>query len=533
MTPQTSQGQGRLSSVLLWLAPLSLGLIWYCHPGQNIGDACDNRFNMFILEHGYQWLTGRVPHFWDAAMFYPATENTVAMSVNHLGSLPIFALIRSVGLAREHAMTVWLAIVFALNYTSAAWVLKRLTGSQLGAAMGAWFFTFGMPVIGQAIHVQLFPRYFVPLALYFLIHAIRTHAWRPVILLVVAVVGQLYTDMYIGIFLLELLGFFCIANLLLPATRGNFLAWLLPRRPGPWLVRLALAIGAILVLLPMLLPYLHAFRAVGARTWPVVVSLLFTPVSLMLPPDHALAWQWLDGLGRFQHSNGEHRMFIGGTLFLLAAIYWRLRRQGRGLADETLLWTTLLAVLVAGILTARLSKSMSLYYLLYLLPGISSLRAITRIMLVLLLPLSLLLALFVQALEAHVATLPHRKLHALAGPALLLLLICDQAVTAFPHHTIGTDVDRVGAYTTAIQRHPSGFKAFALLGPNVVVNAVDALLVAQDTGVPTVNGYSGSFPSGWTFPERPEQIRAWLDACNRSGRFQTLTMNDIAILRER
>ncbi len=523
----------RLRAILLLVTPLLVGLLWFCRPGQNVGDVCDNRFNLFILEHGYQWLTGQVPHFWDAPMFYPATHNTVAYSVNHIGSLPFYVAGRLAGFPRESAMLVWLVTVFVLNYAAAAFVLLRLSRSLTGAAMGAYFFTFGLPVVGQMVHVQLFPRYFVPLALWWLLAAIRTRTLKPLLALAAAIVAQLYTDMYIGIFLGELLVFWVIVQLALPATREETRAWLLPNTLRPWLVRVAIAVVAAIVLLPMALPYLAAFRQAGARAWPVVVSMTFTPVTLVLPPHHSLLWSWLEPLGQFQSSNGEHRMFIGATLLGLGAVYLWLRRHGRGSRDERLLLTALLTVLLAGILTSRLSKSLSLYWFLYVLPGIGSLRAITRIMLVLLAPLSILLALLVQALEVHVASLNRPWLARTLGPALIALLLLDQAVTEFPHNEIAADAPRLAAYTTALAARPPSTKAFAIVGPNVIVNATDALLLAQDTGIPTVNGYSGNFPKDWAFQERPEQIRDWLDACNRSGQFGApLHVDDIAILKQ-
>ena len=533
--PPDPHRPSRLYPALLLLVPLLAGLAWYCPPGQNIGDVCDLRFNLFIIEHGYQWLTGGVADFWDAGIFYPATHNTVAFSDHHIGNLPLYALLRACGLARENALTVWLQLVCGLNFAAAAWVLKRLSGSTLGAAMGAYLFTFGMPMISQVLHIQLWPRYFVPVAVYFWLAALRTGAHRPLALALAAVVGQLYSSMYTGIFLVELLGCFALAHLILPATRPTLRAWLRPAQAArAWIVRLGLVVLALVALLPAALPYLHAFRDLGGRSWPVVASLLPTPLTYLSPPDHTLVWRALTGLGRWQNTNGEYRMFVGGTLFLLAALYWRARRLGRGLADETLLWTTLLTVLVAGLLTARLSKSLSLYYLLYLLPGVGSLRAITRIMLVLLLPLALLMALAVRALEAQIATWQRPWLRRLAEPGLLVVLLIDQAVLAYPHHVTGVDAPRLASYAAALRTRPQGFKAFAIVGPSTIVNATDSLWVAQETGFPTTSGYSGNFPKDWQFPATRAEVSAWLDACNRSGKYGApLRLDDIAILEER
>jgi hypothetical protein len=49
------------------------------------GDLFDARFNSVILEHLYQWVSGRAPTLWSPGFFYPF-EHVLAFSDNHLGS---------------------------------------------------------------------------------------------------------------------------------------------------------------------------------------------------------------------------------------------------------------------------------------------------------------------------------------------------------------------------------------------------------------------------------------------------------------
>src|SRR5271166_5510507 len=35
------------------------------------GDQYDAHFNLYVLEHGWQWLSGIQPSFWNAPFFYP------------------------------------------------------------------------------------------------------------------------------------------------------------------------------------------------------------------------------------------------------------------------------------------------------------------------------------------------------------------------------------------------------------------------------------------------------------------------------
>lgn len=53
------------------------------------GDTGDARFNMYLLEHSYQFVCRPSSHFWNAPFFYPTSE-VITYSDNHLGIAPIY-----------------------------------------------------------------------------------------------------------------------------------------------------------------------------------------------------------------------------------------------------------------------------------------------------------------------------------------------------------------------------------------------------------------------------------------------------------
>ena len=132
------------------------------------GDLGDARLNNYFLEHGFKWVAGQVGSFWNAPFFYP-TVRTIAFSDNHLGTLPIYVLFRFLHFDRETSYQLWFFVIFTLNYFSCAWVLKKFSVNALGMAVGAFIFTFSLPVIARLGHSQLLPRYMIPLAFYFTI----------------------------------------------------------------------------------------------------------------------------------------------------------------------------------------------------------------------------------------------------------------------------------------------------------------------------------------------------------------------------
>jgi len=127
------------------------------------GDLGDARFNSVILEHLFQWVTGHADNLWSPSFFYPY-EGALAFSDNHFGSVAPYILLRSLGAGREMAYDGWFLIGCLLTYVATYAALPRLGISLLGAAAGAFVFTFALPVLAQEGHAQLIYRFAVPLA---------------------------------------------------------------------------------------------------------------------------------------------------------------------------------------------------------------------------------------------------------------------------------------------------------------------------------------------------------------------------------
>ncbi len=127
------------------------------------GDLGDTRFNNYILEHFFRWVTGLTRDYWNVPFFFPFQQVT-AFSDNLLGSAPFYALFRSIGLNKETAFQSWYILGYMLNFTVASYVLWRLKFKPLAVGTGAFFFAFGLPLLAQENHPQLLYRFCIPLA---------------------------------------------------------------------------------------------------------------------------------------------------------------------------------------------------------------------------------------------------------------------------------------------------------------------------------------------------------------------------------
>lgn len=534
------------------------------------GDDVDSHFNLYVLEHGWQWLSGKQPRFWDAPFFYPQ-PNVIAYSDNHLGTLPLYSLFRVVGFDRETAFQYWFLTLFVLNYSACLWVLRRWQPSWIGAAAGAYLFAFAVPLVMQFGHVQLIPRFLVPLAAYFGVRLCRGGRALDGLGLGVCLVWQFYATIYIGYFLILFLAAFlpiyavlywrkelaaavrrvgweglvppllllmwayasfplqsrqaavlCVLGLLYGGWRYRELIWQ-SLGGGSWrklLVRAGIVAGCGLALSPLLLPYLEANREQGGRPPFVIRCGLPRPESWLNPPACSLCWGRWHSDAFEMYFPGEHFLFLGALpacmlALALTGLFSRRNVESRRLAAAAAL---AFAVLVLFTLNIRWHSA---YTRLIYLPGVSAIRVVTRIVLVLLFPAALAIACGIARLQQWTL----RKCGAVPGVlvavAVVVLVMVEQMTDAASatHWTKQQCQERVAALAAEVlQRNPQP-RLFVDVRANGRENVgeeysaqLTAMAAAQRLGIPTLNGYSGWTPHDWTAFRRWEEYESWKTA---------------------
>jgi hypothetical protein len=469
------------------------------HVPGNIGDA---RFNNYILEHGYRWLAGKDISFWNATFFYPFPLTT-AFSVNHLGTVLVYSAFRVLGLDREDAFSGWYLVGYIANFGACAYVLRRLSYGWLGAGLGAFLFTFGLPITVQNGHAQLLYRFCVPLAIFSLLKFSEKPSLRLLLAVGFWTVWQFYCEIYTGYFLSLLLVSFVLAHSAVNArgTRGILRYWpsrvVIAWRSDSMRSRIAVlcAGGALFIAFAWLLaPYLKASRIYGfKRSWEEIASMLPRPASYLLSGNSRLwtfSWSDFDALP-MRH---EHAMFMGGALFLsiivALGLHWSRRTNlSRDFASAilSLLFLVVLTLWVHGY---------SIYRLVAELPGANSIRAVTRIGTILLFPSAILLASSIRAVSgARISAMARTScLVLIAG---LLIYECSDI-----SHDASLKSDWLLRLKVASDQLPGRLpdRPILILAPRLTeapyLRELDAMLLAQEHGWPTLNGYSGNVPPG-------------------------------------
>ncbi|HUB08638.1 MAG TPA: hypothetical protein VMB50_16650, partial [Myxococcales bacterium] len=249
----------------------------------------------------------------------------------------------------------------------------------------------------------------------------------------------------------------------------------------------------------------------GGRPLSAIAGMLPRPTSYLLPSPGAVFYQPLTRLAANLPMAWEHTMFAGlaplAALVFLALALWRRRPlpvSGGAAAAVLGLWGfTFVATLRVG---SWHGVPLDLWCLLNAVPGLDSLRAVTRVGLVQLLAGGLAVGIGVTALRAR--------------PGLALALALLPTVENWSRCPAGVTAAEVGARAAHVERAIGpGCRAFFWRGddPAAPPYAVqlDAMWASFDLGIPTLNGYSGNEPPGWPLSDpravTPEMARAWLE----------------------
>jgi len=476
-----------LLAVGIWFVPLSHTCLLACVPG-DLGDA---RFNGIVLEHFHRWVTGQDTSLLSAPFFHPL-PGTITFSDNHWGTAWIYSIFRALGWDRYQAFDLWYLVGYIANFVVGHLVFRKMRFSPLASALAAFAFTFAMPVLARHGHAQLTYRLLVPVALLLWQRFSENLRWRWLALLSLAVVGQFYVSIYLGYFLLLLLAAWAVSQWVIQnvGPRQWFNQWLQWReRSVRAEVMVSLAIIAIAgaAFVALMYPYLYYSKLYGfQRSIEEVALMTPRPASYLLADGSSIWSRFSANFGNNLPMRHEHQMFFGvGILGLALLGLWR--------SDNRMKWVAALSLVLLGLLTITI-HGMSLYLLLAKLPGVGSVRAVARIGLVLLLPLCILAALGIDVLWRS------RSEGKPLLIALAVLMIAESATFRIFTFERAEAIQRVDALRHTLPPHlPADTVLFNPMRPDkdVVVTELDGVVLAQDLGYPTLNGYSGNVPPGF------------------------------------
>ncbi len=477
---------------------------WKLRLGERLpGDLGDSRLNMYVLEHYFLWISDGTSSFSSPGILYPY-PNILFFSDTHVGTSWIYCIFRAIGLDTYMAFKAWFFTGYALTYAAAYFVFTRLATPPWIAALGAALFAFGLPSIAQFTHAQLVYRCGVPLAMLALWQWCQTGRIKSLLLSVFWLNVQMLISVYLGVFLALLMGLFCLAFFVTAPKR-------LLRLGEYFDVRDALrhitvrgyfaATGWVAVTaLTIFILYRHheVDRQFGlTRPWSEISDMLPRPASYLMSkilPYYRIVHSRLSIGVPMAH---EHNMFVGmGTLGLFVAGFFGLRSQNAQFARLALAASLLIVLLVTQF------GAFSAYQVLATLPGLNAIRVVTRVILILLFPVS---AVAVKGLEYLCRDGAAQRLRFVLCGTLVLVFAIEVEASKKPAYPVSESearirplLDQAKARGASIEHPVLATTSPYGAGYEAAKVEMDAGLVAQRLGWPTINGYSGSAVPGQT-----------------------------------
>ena len=464
------------------------------------GDFGDSRFNIFVLEHVFRWLTGSEASLFSPGIFFPYPL-TLAFSDMHFGTEIFYAAFRLAGFDPYDAFNLWFVLGYVLTFLASYWVLLRMIKAPWLAAIGAFAFAFCLPSITQMGHAQLVYRVGVPFAVLFALRYAERKLPADFYGLVAAVSLQMLINVYLGLYALMIAAIVFLASLLATEPRSfrtpiallsSFLAPMRVRQNHPPL-RIALAVVLFVAAVAMLGVHAYAGHVYELRrSWWTIATMVPRPWSYLMM-DWLNYWTPLSRALPDVPVRGEHQLFLGlptVLLFLMAgaATFWRPASTPIGTRIQVFATLITLAVMTTfGPLT--------LYIFVAQLPGYDALRAASRIGIVGAFTVVAAITLFLAGDQLR------GRWKAIIAAGFVVWMAFD--LTQFNRYSFSSAEarQRIAALTAKIDRSTLTDKSvLALVGDPASApwaNQIDAMLVAQSLGIATFNGYSGNFVPGY------------------------------------
>ena len=489
------------------------------------GDLIDSRIVHLLLEHGYASLIGGMDTVWDASWLFFPYKNNITLTESMIGAVPFYLPFRLSGFGPAESYQMWFVLVALLNFISCFFLLRTLRCSIHGASAGAFIFSFSMPVSALINHPQLTLRFFIPASLVFLIyytHAVRRIHRAVYFLLFSALLSwQFWACNYTGWFYLFFLFVFFITAMLYQENRKFLFAAL----KKDFLIFAAGGIISFAAVLPLLLR-LKAHASV--RDWADVLSYTSRVQSFFYP--HSGSFVYRSFLEYFNNGTdkGLYTLFPGflATGILLykigEPIYNRfvVRKTDPEIANKdkncnsignsensvfekysSVLSLPLAVTAAFMILSVIRVDDFTLWkWIYYTFPGANGIRAVSRVIFVAILPVSVLTAFVITALEKNKKT-------GFVYSILFSVIILFENSHFTSHNYSKNDHFQLVTKAEELLRKNGECRVFYYRDTGMVslISHVDAMWASFNTGIPTINGYSGGTPPGWNF-DRLESV---------------------------
>ncbi len=486
-------------SLLLPLAMLVVGLylvplnIFDSDFSKFPGDFGDGRFNNYILEHGHQFISGEVEEYWDAEFMYPH-KNVIAFSDNLLGTVPVYSVFRFLGYDRESAYQCWFLALFVLNFVFCYLALFKWSGNLVLASVGAYIFAFSLIFVAQSNHVQVFPRFMIPMVFYWCWKYLTQKELKYFAFTAMGIVYQLYCGMYLGLLLIYCLFFLWMAYLLVYRDKSFFKQFKNIRHS---VYHLLIILISATFLVPLFQPYLDISSELYPLTFEQIEPSIPTLRSYFFTSTSSGVWNSLSQHGITTIEHWWHHFLFPGAIPWMAILLIPVVLLSRSTDSEEKRFVRFIGVaFILSVIFCIRIHGFSLYQYVFELPGYASMRSMNRIA-----TAQIMFFVIIVVFVFHQLSRNHRIMKWLVY-GLPLLVIGDNLVT--PEEVMRYDLNESRQQIDSVKqiitqqyegkRPAIAFIQYSNCEDHTVMN-LNVMLATQELHLPCVNAYTGYLPN--------------------------------------
>lgn len=500
------------------------------------GDRGDARGFAYFCEHWYQSLLGNTKLL-SPEIFYPI-KRTLAYSDLLVGFAVPFCLFRALGFSIFSSVEIVVILITFASYCSAFLLLHKTLGYRLlPSCAGAMFFAFSSPKFHQTIHLQLQYAVLLPLMFALVITVAKRAASidhkRAALLLSLAAICfnvQLATTFYFAWYFVFWTIIFLVLALALSRTR----AFIIDAATRLWRPMLIATIVLFVGFIPILLLYLPTIKVGTWYEYDFTRQMIPDWRALLIMGDGNYLWGWLSRAltpEPLPATWGELKVGIGlvPSLALVVLTVYAFRWSARK-TETAFLGIMVLATTAFYLLGFKYGDHSPWFYIYQYFPGAGAIRAVSRYVIFLTLPMSIAFAYALNQAFGYVTTQANDKKRALKF--VLIGLLAFGVFEQFGVNKVsGTGFSKrvEEAYLTTMAANLSSDCSSFYVAPgkradhSVAEYQYDAMMISIISGVPTLNASSSQFPPGWNMyfvknPDYEAKVKEWIDSKRIPGR---------------
>lgn len=475
----------------------------------------DTLLNLYFLEHAYAHFTGptiwQPDKFWSPDFFWPI-RGVLAWSDHLLGPSVIFGTFRAF-LDPYQSYAAWLSTTLWLNYVSIRLAISKISPEthSIWLSIAALATSFSPTIVEQLGHPQLLSLFLIgPVILQ--CHRLISQdperfTWSDWLLLLSLLLANGFFNIYIFVYACYGVVISSAVHLVRWRRQHNSIDIKIGKHI--WL-RIAAFSSCLALNLYIYIPYLQTIKTFGGRPESEIINNLPKPASwlygtqnwLLPAPFSAghISPDWVYGV--------EQEIFPGWSLCILlaAAIITAICRQRK--SDQRLIiWLVVLGAMIAGTLCIH---NISLWPLIRLiLPGSSSLRASSRVALVIVLFAAPAIALAAQYWKIAELT----RFGRISAMLALSASFAGAWGVNQPRFSLREWKHEMDTLSEVLLKTDCGVFWYEWKNNEIWWRAQVVAMHAQiTTGIATANGYSGQFPrDNWPHNgPRGQDAFAWI-----------------------